>query len=185
MIDATLLLIAIALAMDSSAISIAAGATVHHNFRYYAVRAAVIFGIFQGGMPVAGFIIGDAGKGVISQYTYWIAFIILAVIGGKMCYESLRDGAYAQEVGIASVPTLLLLAVATSIDALAVGVTFALLDVSILIAALVIALVTVAASLAGFWAGRTMGGYLGEWVGLSGGLILIGIGCMILLEGVL
>lgn len=180
----TLLLIAVALAMDACAVSMSAGATLKRDIGYYAVRAALFFGIFQGGMPIIGYLIGEAGSEVIAPYDHWIAFILLSVIGGKMCYESLRGGESEREAGIVPLPTLLLLSIAISIDALAVGVTFALLETPIVTAALVIGVVTFFASLAGVWAGRRFGCYLGEKVEVIGGVILIGIGVKILVEGV-
>ena len=179
----TLFLIAIALAMDACAISISAGATLREEIHYYAIRAAIFFGIFQGGMPVIGYLIGEAGSEVIAPFDHWIAFIFLSVIGGKMCYESLKGGVCEREIGIVSVPTLILLAVATSIDALAVGVTFAVFEIPIITAAFVIGVVTFVVSLAGVWVGRRFGCYLGEKVEVIGGVILIGIGVKILVEG--
>ncbi|MDO9539195.1 MAG: manganese efflux pump MntP family protein [Methanocalculus sp.] len=180
----TLFLIAVALAMDACAVSISAGATLKKDIAFYGVRAALFFGIFQGGMPIIGYLIGEAGSEVIAPYDHWVAFILLSVIGGKMCYESLKGGECEREAGVVSLPTLTLLAVATSIDALAVGVTFALLETPIVTAALVIGVVTFFASLAGVWAGRRFGCYLGEKVEVIGGIILIGIGVKILMEGV-
>lgn len=181
--EITLFLIAVALALDSCAVSIVAGATIQEKIWYYGLRAAVIFGLFQGGMPVAGYLIGEAGSGLIDPYGYLVAFLLLLLIGGKMCYESLWGDGSEPGVSITSFSTVVVLAIATSIDALAAGVTFAVLQIPILHAAVVIGVVTTAASLAGIWGGRTFGPYLGKRVELVGGLILIGIGLNILFEG--
>ena len=181
--DITLLAIAIAVAMDASAVSIAAGATLKKNLLYYGVRAAFFFGIFQGGMALAGYLVGEAGSDLIATFDHWVAFILLVLIGGKMCYESFQVDSCERDVGITTLPTLTLLAIATSIDALAVGATFAVLNVEILPAALLIGAVTFAGSLAGIWTGRRFGCYLGDRIELAGGIILIIIGIRILADG--
>ncbi|MBR1368602.1 hypothetical protein RJ53_03420 [Methanocalculus chunghsingensis] len=180
----TLFLIAIALAMDSCAVSIAAGSTLKEQFWYYGIRAAFFFGIFQGGMPIIGYLIGEAGSEIIAPYDHWVASLLLAVIGGKMIYEAVYEKEEEKRPGIASFSILLILSVATSIDALAVGVTFSLLEIPILSAALVIGIVTFGVCIAGIMAGRHFGRYLGGRVELLGGIILIGIGARILIEGI-
>jgi len=179
----TLFLIAIALAMDSCAVSIAAGSTLKEHFWYYGIRAAFFFGLFQGGMPIIGYLIGEAGSEIIAPFDHWVAALLLGGIGGKMIYEGVY-GNEEEKKGVASLSMLLVLAVATSIDALAVGVTFSLLEIPILVAALVIGIVTFGACIAGIMAGRHVGRFLGRRVELLGGIILIGIGAKILIEGI-
>lgn len=181
--EITLLAIAVAVAMDASAVSIAAGATLKKNILYYGVRAALFFGFFQGGMALAGYLVGEAGSELIASFDHWVAFILLLLIGGKMCYESFQEEADEREAGITSLFTLILLAIATSIDALAVGATFAVLDVEIIPAVILIGIVTFAGSIAGIWAGRRFGGYFGNRIELIGGVILIIIGIRILVDG--
>ncbi|MCQ1537999.1 manganese efflux pump [Methanocalculus taiwanensis] len=181
--DITLLIIAIAVAIDASAISIAAGATMKSHVLYYGVRAALFFGFFQGGMVLAGYLAGEAGSGLIASFDHWVAFILLVLIGGKMCYESFQEEADERKTGITGLFTLTLLAIATSIDALAVGATFAVLDVEIIPAALLIGAVTFAGSIAGIWTGRRFGCCLGNRIELIGGVILIIIGIRILVDG--
>lgn len=181
--EITLLAVAIAVAMDSSAVSIAAGATLKKNILYYGVRAALFFGFFQGGMAFAGYLVGEAGSELIASFDHWVAYILLVLIGGKMCYESFQGGTHEKEAGIVALSTLTLLAIATSIDALAVGATFSVLDVEIIPAALLIGIVTFAGSITGIWFGRRFGGYLGDRIELIGGIILIIIGIRILVDG--
>jgi putative Mn2+ efflux pump MntP len=181
--EITLLAIAIAVAMDASAVSIAAGATLKRNILYYGIRAALFFGFFQGGMALAGYLVGEAGSVLIASFDHWVAFILLLLIGGKMCYESFQGEGHERDAGITSLFTLTILAIATSIDALAVGATFSLLNVEIIPAVILIGVVTFAGSIAGIWAGRKFGGYLGDRIELIGGVILIIIGIRILVDG--
>jgi putative Mn2+ efflux pump MntP len=159
---------------------------------FYSIRASFFFGFFQFAMPVAGWYMGKTFASYIQAFDHWIAFGLLALIGGKMLFEAVRGGKTGQKNSgdqqggdIRSLPTLFVLSVATSIDALAVGLSFSLLGRSIWAPAALIAGITFAVCLTGFEFGRRIGSLLEKWAQISGGLILIGIGVKILLEHLL
>ncbi len=182
---AATILIAIGLAMDAFAVSISGGAGMREGGHRWPLIAGALFGGFQAGMPVLGWLGGTAVAGVIGFYGPGVAFLLLVLIGGKMILEAVRgDGENAQFANL-SAATILLLAVATSIDALAVGVSFAMLDTPILLPAAIIGIVTFAFSAAGVVLGRSIGRIAGRNAGVIGGVILIGIGLQILLEHLL
>ena len=178
---ATTLLIAVGLAMDAFAVSISGGATIREGRVRYALIVGALFGGFQAGMPVLGWLGGVTLASFVGAYGPWIAFLLLALIGGKMIVEAVRGNAESVQFA-ASMATLLLLAVATSIDALAVGVTFAVLDTPIFWPAVTIGVVTFALSAAGVLIGSSLDRVFGRKVEILGGVILIGIGLRILLE---
>ena len=179
----TVILIAIGLAMDAFAVSIAKGISVNHNRRRSAILLASLFGGFQALMPVIGWLAGLGLRDIIMGIDHWIAFGLLGIIGAKMIYDSTKS-----EDGKEENITLLIaltLAVATSIDALMVGLSFAFLEESILIPILIIGIVTFVLSLAGFKFGSGMGRVFGKRIKVLGGLILIFIGIRILAEHLL
>ena len=176
-----ILLIGIGLSMDAFAVSVCKGLTLKKaNFKYAAI-AGLYFGGFQFLMPVLGYLLGVRFEQAITRVDHWIAFLLLAGIGANMIRESYsKDGkAMNDDFGLR---TMLLLAVATSIDALAVGVTFAFLQVQILPAAAVIGVTTFAFSAAGIYLGKAVGAKLKNYSERIGGIILIAIGLKILLE---
>jgi putative Mn2+ efflux pump MntP len=178
---ATTLLIAVGLAMDAFAVSISGGAAVREDAGRWALAIGALFGGFQAGMPVLGWLGGIGLASLTAAYAPYIAFLLLALIGGKMIVEAVRgDGESVQFAGGAAV--LLILAVATSIDALAVGITFAVLDTPILLPAVTIGAVTFGLSAAGVLVGNAFGRVLGRKAEILGGVILIGIGLRILLD---
>lgn len=179
---ATTLLIAVGLAMDAFAVSISGGATLREDRGRWALIAGALFGGFQAGMPVLGWLGGVTLASFAGAYAPWIAFLLLALIGGKMIAEALRGDGESVQFAAGSMATLLLLAVATSIDALAVGVTFAVLDTSIFWPAVTIGIVTFALSAAGVLVGSSFSRVFGRKAEILGGVILIGIGLRILLE---
>ncbi|MCK9308567.1 MAG: manganese efflux pump MntP family protein [Methanoculleus sp.] len=179
---ATTLLIAVGLAMDAFAVSISGGATIREGRARYALIAGALFGGFQAGMPVLGWLGGVTLASFVGAYGPWIAFLLLALIGGKMIVEAVRGDDEGGQFATGSMATLLLLAVATSIDALAVGVTFAVLDTSIFWPAVTIGVVTFALSAAGVLIGSSLDRVFGRKVEILGGVILISIGLRILLE---
>ncbi|MCE5297094.1 MAG: manganese efflux pump MntP family protein [Euryarchaeota archaeon] len=176
----TILLIAIGLAMDAFAVSIAKGITVKKNRRRTGIMLAALFGGFQALMPVLGWLAGQGFKDLIMGIDHWVAFILLGIIGGKMIYDSIRGD--DDDDGDVTLTAALLLAVATSIDALMVGLSFAFLDTSIFVPVLVIGSVTFAFCLAGFMFGTRLGTMFGERVKIVGGLVLILIGIRILID---
>ncbi len=180
----TAILIAIGLAMDAMAVSIAKGIVINRNRRRSALLLGSFFGGFQMLMPVIGWLVGLGFEAIIMGVDHWVAFGLLAFIGLKMIYDSTRKEAEkkGENLGLLSILTL---AIATSIDALMVGLSFAFLNTSILEPILVIGLITFLLSITGFFFGCGLGRVFGKKVKLVGGLILIAIGFRILLEHVL
>ena len=179
----TLFGLALALAMDAFAVALAAGLTLPEMNRRHLFRLGFHFGLFQALMPVIGWLAGLTVAQWIAAYDHWIAFALLAFVGGKMIREAFADDA---DETAASDPTrgwsLVMLSVATSIDALAVGLTLAMLGVSIWFPALVIGLIAGILTVAGMLLGRRVSGIWGRRVEVFGGLVLCAIGLKILLE---
>lgn len=176
----TTLLIAVGLAMDALTVSICGGLVLKEARLKHALRMGLFFGGFQAGMPVLGWLAGRGLAGFIEAADHWIAFGLLAAIGGKMIHDAL--GKTHATMDPSRIGVLLMLSIATSIDALAVGVTFALLGGPILAPALTIGAVTFLLSVAGVLSGHRLGHGFESKVGVAGGLILIGIGVKILVE---
>jgi len=180
----TLMITAVALSMDAFAASLSCGCTMDKFKHHHCLLTAFLFGLFQAGMPL----IGWAGTGFfrgewVEQADHWIAFGLLAFIGAKMIWESFHpDGECRDPEDMFRLKNLLVLAVATSIDALAVGITFSFLDYPILIAAPVIGLTTFAISYIGVRTGHRLSHLFGERMEALGGAVLILIGLKILLE---
>ena len=179
----TLLGIAVALAMDAFAVSIGVGLTADAVSLRKTLRLAWHFGLFQALMPIIGWLAGLSVERWISGIDHWIAFGLLTVIGGRMVYEALHE---EDEVRAGRDPTrgasLVVLSVATSIDALAVGLSLALLGVEIWYPAAVIGAVAFAFTAVGIHLGRRFGALLGRRMEMAGGVILIAIGVRILIE---
>ncbi len=189
----TIFAIALGLAMDAFAVSISAGLTVARVTPRHIFRVAFHFGLFQFMMPIIGWSVGRYFASVVSEYDHWIAFVLLALVGGKMIRDAVRRDKYTDENGQKSTndPTrgwsLVALSIATSIDALAVGVSMALLQVNIWWASVIIGLVAATLSAAGILLGRycsaTAGNRTRHLTDYAGGLILIFIGLKILFTG--
>ena len=178
----TIFLIAVSLSFDTFAVSVSSGLALPKiNFRN-AVRIAFILAFFQALMPVIGWLAGTGFSSLIKDWDHWIAFILLALLGGKMIYESLTNGTEERNFNPLDLKVCILMAIATSIDALVVGVSFAFLDFKIVVSTLMIGLVTFIVSLLGIFFGRKVGVRLGRRMEVLGGVILIGIGLKILLE---
>jgi len=177
---ATIIVIAVGLAMDAFAVSIATGAAYKQPRTSHAFRIALAFGGFQAIMPVIGWFAGLVMKDFVADYDHWVAFILLTAIGSKMIYESFKIKHAPEQLSTA---ILLILAVATSIDALAVGITFSFfLAGSLIIAVIIIGLITFVLSYAGFYIGKHLGHFFESRIAAFGGLILICIGIKILLQ---
>ena len=181
----TIIGIAFALAMDSFAVSITSGTTVKHLRIDNALKIAAFFGIFQAVMPLFGWLMGLELRDVISGVDHWMAFVILNLIGFKMICESFRTESSQKEVNPLNVYVLLILSVATSIDAFAVGITFAFLKFAIITPIIVIGVVTFLLSLLGIYAGNKIGQIFKNKIKIIGGLLLIGIGTKIIIEHLL
>lgn len=179
-------LLSLSVAADAFACSVARGTLIRVNaFRRSLVLAAV-FGVFQSVMPVLGWLIGVlfAGVDLIARIDHWIAFALLAVVGAKMIRDAFHPDAGQDVVddGRIQLRPAIILGIATSIDALAVGMGLAFVAVPIIQVALVMGVMTFLMSLAGAWLGHHGGGRFGRWATLAGGLVLIGLGVDILLE---
>lgn len=180
----TIFLIAVGLAMDAFAVSIAKGMAISRQRRKFALLLGGFFGGFQMLMPAIGWLVGLSFKDIIMGVDHWIAFGLLAFIGGKMIYDSTRKGLDKKDERL-RLHSILILAIATSIDALMVGLSFAFLNTSILEPILVIGLITFILSIIGFFFGCGLGRVFGNKIKIVGGLILIVIGLRILLEHIL
>ena len=168
--------------MDAFAVSIATStACKQFNIRH-AVRMALFFGGFQAGMPLIGALAGITLKSIIISYDHWVAFGLLSAIGGKMIYDSFKRKSTQDHSGPENIRVLLILSVATSIDALVVGITLPLITSSVVVAVIIIGLVTFALSLLGYRLGQKMGHFFERRIEIIGGLILIAIGAKILLQ---
>ena len=174
-------LIALSLAMDAFAVSISNGVSVRGFGKKDAVRQGLYFGVFQFLMPLIGWFLGSRVKDYIAAVDHWIAFLLLAVIGANMIRESLKEDDAQEESKLTS-KVLMLQAIATSIDALAVGISFALLDVNILTAGLIIGIIAFALSFTGGILGKGLGSFLQAKAAFAGGTVLILIGLKILIE---
>jgi len=181
----TILFIAFGLAMDAFAVSITSGFATKRLRINHALRVGAYFGLFQVVMPVIGWLAGVTLRNFISGVDHWIAFALLTGIGCKMLYESTKMDSLERNAENLSVFMLLMLSIATSIDALAVGVTFAFLKISIITPVVVIGTVTFVLSFAGVYIGNKLGHFFEKKIEVIGGLILIGIGLRILLEHLL
>ena len=169
--------------MDAMAVSICAGLSGTTDRVSIGLKTAALFGLFQFGMPILGWMAGTAFSTVISGIDHWLAFGILVVIGAKMLHES-RKASCSNAPG-RTTAVLLALALATSIDAFAVGLSYAFLAAPIALPAIIIGIVTFILSFSGYLGGSRMGVAAGRWAEIFGGGILIGIGIKILLEHLL
>jgi putative Mn2+ efflux pump MntP len=178
----SILLIALGLAMDAFAVSIVSGFTIKPLRVKSAIRIAMFFGLFQALMPLVGWAFGIVLKNFITGIDHWIAFTLLNLIGGRMIYESFKIKEKDKGFNPQNLGTLLVLSFATSIDALAVGITLSFLDVGILMPVLIIGIITFLLSFLGVFIGNKFGHFFEKWIGVIGGIILIAIGLKILLE---
>lgn len=179
----SILALGVALSMDALAVAVASGGTLRPFTVRQALRIALAFGGFQALMPMLGWAAGITVRAQVERWDHWIAFGLLAAIGGKMVYSSFKiEEAERKAANCLSFTTLLMLALATSIDALAVGLSLSFLKVFILWPALIIGAVTFTISLAGVGVGYKFGHFHEKRMELLGGLILIGIGIKIAAE---
>ncbi|MGI5917980.1 MAG: manganese efflux pump MntP family protein, partial [Anaerolineae bacterium] len=177
----TIVLLSVGLAMDAFAVSICSGMSMNPVRIRYALRIALFFGLFQALMPVAGWLGGLSFREFIASFDHWIAFGLLAFIGGKMIYEAVKGGDECEsQIDPSRLSLLLVLSIATSIDALAAGLSFSVLNVSITGPVIAIGVITAAISFAGVYLGRRCGTVLQSRAQIVGGLILLGIGTRIL-----
>lgn len=195
-----IVLIALSLSMDAFAVSISSGMCGRELKAWQVLRACLFFGGFQALMPITGWFLGGIFKSYIASFDHWIAFGLLAVIGGKMAFEAAREIAKARKMGpeqrraeaceiskdsaggVAKLGSLTVLAIATSIDALAVGLSLSLIGQGILMPSLAIGAITFAVCLFGLEFGKRLGSAFGEWAEVLGGTALVCIGAKIAVD---
>ena len=176
-----IILISIGLAMDAFAVSICKGLSMKKINRKSTIIIAIYFGLFQAIMPVFGYLLGSSFSVIVQKLDHWIAFILLAIIGGNMIKES-KDDETEKRNDKVDFKTMILLAIATSIDALAVGITFAFFKVNIVVSITIIGIITFILSFIGVIIGNKFGDKFQNKAEFIGGMILIIIGLKILLE---
>jgi putative Mn2+ efflux pump MntP len=181
----TIIFIALGLSMDAFAVSITSGFTIKKLKIKYALKISLFFGLFQAFMPVIGYLTGLTLIDFISGFDHWIAFGLLGFVGGKMIYDSIKIDGDRKQIDPLNIYVLLLLSIATSVDDLAVGLSFAFLRVLIITPVVLIGVVTFILSFIGVIIGDKIGNFFKKKVELIGGLVLIGIGLRILLEHLL
>lgn len=180
-----LILISVGLAMDAFSVSVCKGLSMKKINLKGAVITALFFGVFQGVMPVIGYFLGSRFASVISSFSHWLSFGLLAFIGGKMIYEAIKGGAddeNSREYRL-DLKEVFLLAIATSIDALAVGIVFAAEKTNLVSSVLMIGAITFALSLLGVLIGHKFGSKYEKGAEIAGGVILVLIGVKLLLGG--
>lgn len=184
----TILIIAIGLCMDTISVSIAAGCSKHSLQTPSIVRFAFVLAFMQGGMPILGWFLGEHVANLLSHVDDWIAFALLSLIGGKMLYDGMinhhhrhHDHKKQQVLKFTSYKVLFTLGLATSIDAFAVGFTFAALHQTIWLPALIIALTTLTFALLGIFIGKRLGHHFQNYAEIIGGILLVGMGIKIII----
>lgn len=171
------IVLAIALSMDAFAVSIGLGSK--GNTRGLGLKAGLFFGAFQALMPFLGYLGGKGVLGWVDAYAHWIAFGLLALIGGKMIYEGLHEG-IEEDIAAITNKMMLVLAVATSIDAMAAGFSLTLLEINAYLACMIIGVTTFGFSWAGVQIGKSSGTWLENKAEIFGGTVLILIGIKML-----
>jgi putative Mn2+ efflux pump MntP len=180
-------LIGVSLSMDTFAVSLSLGLQVRQLRIRDIAKVCLCFGLAQTIMPFLGFLLGSSFAHIVESYSYWIAFVLLALVGGKMIGDSIHEGKEKNDKPAAgkafTLPRLILLALAESIDALAVGVTFAFAPINIAASCIEIGVITAIIALAGMELGRFFGARFKQAAGIAGGVVLILLGLKTLLEG--
>ncbi len=178
----TIVFIAFGLAMDAFAVSVTSGLAIKRLQIKHALRIAMSFGLFQAVMPLIGWLGGFKLRYFISGVDHWIAFGLLSIIGFKMILESTKMDSDKKGFNPLDIHVLLMLSIATSIDALAVGLSLSFLKIFIITPAIIIGIITFLLSFSGVFIGNRYGHFFEKKIEIAGGLILIGIGITILIE---
>jgi len=181
----SILFIALGLSADCFAVSLSGAVSMGSVSRFQALRAAFAFGFFQALMPVLGWLAGQTVIDYIADYDHWIAFVLLGFVGGRMLWESFHEKEDSKTADFTKGLLLLTLAIATSIDALAVGLTFAFIEVNIVLAVATIGIVAFLITMLGSLIGVKAGKLAGKRAEVVGGIILIAIGLRILISHLL
>ncbi len=178
----TIILLAIGLSFDSFAVSVCSGLNLPHIRFFQAAKIALFLALFQAFMPLIGWLVGNSIKSLIEPVDHWIAFGLLSLVGGKMVIESFSRPEAREVKNPLNIRVILVLSLATSIDALAIGFSFATLLDKIWVAVIIIGSVTFMASMLGILLGKKTGPKINRYAEITGGLILIAIGAKILIE---
>jgi putative Mn2+ efflux pump MntP len=182
----SLIFLALGLAMDAFAVSVALGLKIPVKDKWkIALKAGLFFGIAQGVMPLIGWILGNGFSSYIEKFDHWIAFILLSIIGGKMIYEAIHPDEDEDDEADTSMKRMFILAIATSIDALAVGVTVSLLDANIWLAITLIGVITFILSFIGSIIGAKIGSKFEKKAELVGGVVLVLLALKFLIEAII
>jgi putative Mn2+ efflux pump MntP len=177
----SIILIAVGLSMDSFAVSISNGISIKDLNAKRVLTISLSLAFFQAAMPLIGWFAGIGAEKYIKEFDHWIAFLLLTFIGVKMIYEGIRNNGEHMDSEL-KILTLIGQSFATSIDAFAVGVSFAFLDISIVSPVLIIGVITFVFSLIGLQLGKYFGKRIGKSAEVVGGVVLLGIGLKILIE---
>ncbi len=175
------IVLAVALSMDAFAVSIGLGSKHRHKTTSLALMSGIYFGVFQALMPLIGYLGGKGILGWVESFAPWIAFLLLLLIGGKMIYEAYSEG-IEEDIAVITHRIMLMLAIATSIDAMAAGFSLTLLDVNPFVACVIIGVTTFCFSWMGVFIGNKTGTWLESKAELLGGVVLILIGFRILMQ---
>lgn len=178
----TIILIAIGLSFDTFAVSVSSGLILKKIDFFNATKIAITLAIFQAAMPVLGWLAGSGIKDYAENFDHWIAFGILLLLGVKMIYESFKTDPGDRSFNPLDIKIMIGMAIATSIDALVVGFSFALLDYKILVSVFIIGFVTYVVAMLGMLFGKKIGACMGRRMEVLGGVMLILIGLKILIE---
>ena len=178
----TIILVAIGLSVDAFSVAIGIGAANTKRSWAPVMRLAAAFGLFQFAMPIAGWLAGQTVVDIVSDYDHWIAFALLAYVGGKMIWDGCKNESEEEKADSTRGLSLILLSIATSIDALAVGFSFSILKVPILFPATIIGIVCFLITTVGMIFGKVLAKIFGKKVEIFGGIVLIGIGIKILID---
>lgn len=178
----TIFLIAIGLSFDTFAVSVSSGLILKKIDFFSATKIAVTLAVFQAAMPLIGWLAGSQIKDYAASVDHWIAFGILSLLGGKMIYESFKNAPEDRSFNPLNIKVMIGMAIATSIDALIVGFSFALLNYKILISVGIIGIVTYIVAMLGMLFGKKIGARMGRRMEILGGIILFLIGLKILIE---
>jgi manganese efflux pump family protein len=178
----TILLVAMGLSFDTFAVSLSFGVVQNKILFWQAVRVAIVLAVFQAGLLVTGYFLGSFVSNFIRKADHWVALGLLAFLGARMIFEGLTRKEHEKPRDYTKAGELLSVAVGTSIDAFAVGISFAILEIKIWLSGIVIGIVTFLASMTAIRIGKSAGKRLGQRVEIIGGLILIAIGIKIFIE---
>ena len=181
----TIVAVALGLSFDTFAVSLSYGVLRNKILFWQAARIALVLAIFQGGLTIAGYFLGSLISDLLKASDHWIALGLLSFLGIKMIIEGIRRDDNSEVKDYSKLLILITVAVSTSIDAFAVGVSFAILDIMIWVSGIIIGAVTFIASMTAIRIGKSAGSHLGQRVEIIGGIILMSIGIKIFIEHII